>query len=58
MNNDIKSYEFLGFAKNISKSLNSKHNQKLFDHARQSATESFRTSSKRAIQKTLEATGV
>ena len=38
--------------------MNGKHNQKFFDHARQSATESFKTSSKRAIQKTLESTGV
>ena len=41
--------------KNISKSLNSKYNQELLDHAKQSATGVFKTS-KRVIQKTLEAT--
>ena len=42
--------------KNISKSLNSKYSQKLLDHAKQSVTYAFRTSSKRVIQKTAEAT--
>ena len=40
----------------ISKSLNSKYSQKLLDHSKQSATDSFKTSSKRVIQKTVEAT--
>ena len=31
--------------------------QKLLDHAKQSATDVFKTASKRAIQKTAEATG-
>ena len=31
--------------------------QKLLDHARQSATDAFKTDSKREIQKTAEATG-
>ena len=43
--------------KNINKNLSSKYSQKLLDHAKQSATKSFQTLSKRAIQKTAEATG-
>ena len=42
--------------KNISKSSNSKYTQKLLDHAKQSATDDFETSSKRVIQKTAEVT--
>ena len=42
--------------KNISKSLSGKHSQKLLDHAKQSETDAFKTDSKRAIQKTAEAT--
>ena len=61
----VKGYGFLSFAKNmsknigknISKSLNSKYSQKLLDHARQSATDAFKISLKRVIQKTAEATG-
>ena len=34
-----------------------KYSQKLFDHARQSATDPLKTTSKKAIQKTPEATG-
>ena len=53
--------DFLSFAKdigkNISKSLNSKSNQKPLDHAKQSAADAFKTSSKRVTQKTVEATG-
>ena len=41
----------------MSKILSSKYNQKLLDHAKQSATDALKTSSKRAIQKTAEATG-
>ena len=43
--------------KNINKNLSSKYSQKLLDHAKQSATNAFQTLSKRAIQKTAEATG-
>ena len=43
--------------KNIRKNLSSKCNQKLYDHAKQSATDTVKTASKRAIQKTVEATG-
>ena len=57
----MKSYGFLSFAKNIgeniSKILSGKYGQKLLDHAKQSATDAFKTSSKGAIQKTVEATG-
>ena len=58
-------YGFLSFAKNVGKiigkyisnSLNSKHSQRHLDHAKQSATDAFKTSSKRVIQKTAEASG-
>ena len=60
----IKGYGFLSFAKNMgkidknmTKSLSDKYSQKLLDHAKQSATDAFKTASKRAIQKTAEATG-
>ena len=43
--------------RNTSKSLNSKYSQKLLDHAKQSARDAFKTSSKRVIQKSAEATG-
>ena len=49
--------------KDISKILSSKYSprilamrQKLLDHAKQSATDAFKTASKRGIQKTAEAT--
>ena len=44
--------------KNISKSLSGKYSQKLLGHAIKSATDAFKTSSKRIIQKTAEATDV
>ena len=48
----VKGYGFLYFAKNmdnyigknISKSLHSKYSQELLDHAKQSATDTFKTS--------------
>ena len=43
--------------KNISKSLRGKYSQKLFDHAKKSATDALKTSSKGIIQKTAEVTG-
>ena len=43
--------------KNITKSLSDKYSQELLDHAKQYATDAFKTASKRAIQKTAEATG-
>ena len=61
----VKGYGFLSFAKNIGKNigknisenLNVKHSQKLFDHAKQFATDAIKTSSKRVIQKTAKAIG-
>ena len=41
----------------MSKSLSNKHGQKLLDNAKKSTTEAIKTASKRAIQKTAEATG-
>ena len=57
-------YGFLSFAKNmdknisknIRKDLSSKYNQKLLDHAKKSATDAIKTSSKRVIQKAAEVT--
>ena len=56
----VKGYGFLSFSKNIdkdtgknvSKNLSGKYSQKLVDHAKQSATDAFKTASKRTIQKT------
>ena len=42
---------------NISKNLSGKYGQKPLDLAKKSATDTFKTASKRAIQKTAEATG-
>ena len=68
----VKGYGILSFAKNmsknigkdISKSLNGKYSpgmltmrEKLLHHAKQSATDVFKTPSKREIQKTSEGTG-
>ena len=46
----VKGYGFLSFAKNMGKSLCNKYGQKVLDSAKKSI-------SKRAIQKTAEATG-
>ena len=43
--------------KRLSKNLNGKNSQKLLDHAKQSATDTLKTASKRTIQKPAEATG-
>ena len=43
--------------KNISKNLSGKYSQKLLDHVKQSATDAFKTNSKRVTQKTAEETG-
>ena len=49
----VNGYGFLSFAKNRSKStgknLSSKYSQKPIDHAKQSATDALKTSSKRVI---------
>ena len=51
----LKGYRFLSFAKNmdkdIGKNLSGKYSQKLFDHTKQSTTDSLDTVSKRAIHK-------
>ena len=67
----VKGYGFLSFptnmskniGENISKNLTDKYSlgmlaihQKLLDHAKQSATDAFKTASKRAIQKITQAT--
>ena len=43
--------------KNISKNLSGKYSPKFLDHAKQYAIDALKTSSKRAIPKTAEATG-
>ena len=52
----VKDYEYLSFAKNMGeiqvKNISGKYSQKHLDHAAQSATNAFKTASKRAIQKT------
>ena len=68
----VKGYGFLSFARSmgknigekISKSLSGKYSpgmlamrQKLLEHAKQSATDAIKTSSKRVIQKTAKASG-
>ena len=61
----VKGYGFLSFAKNlgknigknISKNLSRTYSQKVLDHAKKSATDALKTSSKRVLQKTVEATG-
>ena len=47
----------MSFAKNIGKTLSGKYSLKLLDHAKLSATDAFKTSSKRVIQKIEEPTG-
>ena len=53
----VKGYGFLSFAKNKGKRLINKYSQKLLDSAKKSTTDAIKTASKRAIQKTAEATG-
>ena len=59
----VKGYGFLAFARNlgthsikVANNLNNKYGQKLADSAKKSATHAFKIASKRAIQKTAEAT--
>ena len=47
----------MSFAKNMGKSLSNKYGQKPFDSAKKSTMDAIKTASKRAIQKTAEATG-
>ena len=53
----VKGYGFLSFAKRMGKSLGNKYGQNLIDSAQKSTTDVIKTASKRAIQKTAEATG-
>ena len=53
----VKGYEFLSFAKNIGRNLSNKYGQKLVDSAKTSSADALKIASKRAIQKTAEATG-
>ena len=52
----MKSYGFLSFAENMGKQLSNKYGIKLFDSAKKSTADAIKTASKRAIQKTTEAT--
>ena len=47
----------MSFPKNIDKNLSNKYGQKLLDSAKTSTTDAIKLASKRAIQKTTEATG-
>ena len=49
----VKGYGFMSFARSMS----NKYGKKLVDTAKKSATDAIKTASKRAIQKTTEATG-
>ena len=53
----VKGYGFLSFAKNIGKNISNKYGQKPFDSTKKSTADAIKTSSKRAIQKAVEATG-
>ena len=61
----VKGYGSLSFAKyigknidnNKSKNLGGKHTRKLLEHAKESATDAFKNTSKKLIQKRTEATG-
>ena len=47
----------MSFAKNIGKNLSNKYGLKPLDSAKKSKMDAIKTASKRAIQKTAEATG-
>ena len=53
----VKGYGFLSFAKNIGKNLSNKNSQEIIFTAKKNTTDAIKTASKRAIQKTAEATG-
>ena len=53
----VKGYECLSFAKILGKYLSNKYDQKILDSDKKSTTDTIKTASKRAIQKTAEATG-
>ena len=45
----VRGYEFLSFAKNMSKNLSHKYCQKILDSTKKSTRDAIKTSSKRAI---------
>ena len=47
----------MSFARNTSKNLSNKYSQTFIDTANKSTTDAIKTTSRRAIQKTAEATG-
>ena len=53
-----KGYGFLPFAKNMGTALINKYGQKVLDTAKKSTMNAIKTVSKRAIRKTVEATGL
>ena len=53
----VKGQGFLVFAKNMGKNESNKYGQKLLNSAKKSKTDAIKTASKKAIQKTVEATG-
>ena len=53
----VKDYGFLSFARNTGKNISNKYSQKLVDSAKKSGTDAIKTTSKRTIQKTAEASG-
>ena len=53
----LKGYGFLSFAKNMGTHLRNKNVQTLLDSTKKSTTDVIKTTSKRAIRKTAEATG-
>ena len=53
----VKGYVFLSFAKKLGENVSDKYGQKLLDSAKKSTADAIKTASKRAIQKTVEATG-
>ena len=53
----VKGYGFLSFAINMGKNLSNKYSQRLINTAKKSTTDSIKTDSKTAIQKTTEVTG-
>ena len=52
----LKEYWFLSFARNMGKTLSNKYGQKSLDSAKTSTRNAIKNASKRAIQKTAEAT--
>ena len=57
MSLEIKAMDFYLFPKNIGKNISNIYSQKLVDSAKKYATDAIKTASKRAIQKTADATG-